>query len=162
MDVAGGGGDPVNKRLMPCNGILVRVDQFLQPLPAALGAVEVDDLEPVRSRVNDWLPTRRIERDALDVAAAPFVDDRHAASFDLVRIEKRLVVLGGMVQRECENICMAYQQAKNTLRLLLARKLWRLLAFLLVPDPPHPFRGHDCILSLIHISEPTRLGMISY
>ena len=40
---------------------------------------------------------------------------------------------------------MAYQQAKNTLRLLLARKLWRLLAFLLVPDPPHPFRGHDCI-----------------
>src|SRR5450756_1862260 len=96
MDVASGGGDPVNKRLMPCNGILVRVDQFLQPLPAALGAVEVDDLEPVRSRVNEWLPTRRIERDALDVAAAPFVDDRHATSFDLVRIEKRLVVLGAM------------------------------------------------------------------
>jgi hypothetical protein len=34
-------GDPVHKDLMTCNGILVRVDQFLQPLPAALGAVAI-------------------------------------------------------------------------------------------------------------------------
>ena len=47
MDVASRGGDAVNKGLMPCNGILVRVDQVLQPLPAALGAIEVDDLKPV-------------------------------------------------------------------------------------------------------------------
>src|SRR5712691_7830757 len=33
MDVASRGGDPVNKGLMACNGILVRVDQFLQPPP---------------------------------------------------------------------------------------------------------------------------------
>jgi hypothetical protein len=35
MDVASRGGDPVNKSLMACNAILVHVDQFLQPLPAA-------------------------------------------------------------------------------------------------------------------------------
>ena len=64
MDVASGGGDPVHKGLMASNGILVRVDQFLEPLPAARGAVEVDDLKPVRPRVNERLPTRRIERDA--------------------------------------------------------------------------------------------------
>src|SRR5437899_593059 len=51
MDVASRGGDPVNKSLMACNAILVHVDQFLQPLPAALAAVEMDDLEPVRPRV---------------------------------------------------------------------------------------------------------------
>src|SRR5207302_4830970 len=93
MDVASGGGDPVNKSLMSCNGILVRLDQFLQPLPAALGAIEVDYLEPVRPRVNERLPTLRIERDALDVATAPLVDDWHAVSFDLVRIEQRLIIL---------------------------------------------------------------------
>jgi hypothetical protein len=60
---------------MPCNGILVRIDQVLQPLPAALGAIEVDDLEPVRPRVNERLPTLGIERDALDVAAAPVASE---------------------------------------------------------------------------------------
>ena len=63
MDVASRGGDPVNKSLMTCNGILVRVDQLLEPLPAALGAIEVDGLEPVRPRVNERLPTLKIERD---------------------------------------------------------------------------------------------------
>ena len=47
MDVASRGGDPINKGPMACNGILVRLDQFLQPRPAALGAIEVDDLKPV-------------------------------------------------------------------------------------------------------------------
>ena len=47
MDVASRGSDPVNKSLMSRNAILVRVDQFLQPIPAALGAVEMDYLEPV-------------------------------------------------------------------------------------------------------------------
>ena len=31
MDIASCRGDPVNKGLMSCYGILVRVDQFLQP-----------------------------------------------------------------------------------------------------------------------------------
>ena len=93
MDVASSGGDPINKSLMTCNGILVRLDQFLQPLPAAFGAIEVDYLKPVRPRVNERLPTLRIERDALDVATAPLVDDRHPVSFDLVRIEPRAIVL---------------------------------------------------------------------
>src|SRR4030095_11280213 len=35
MDVASRGGDPVKKSLLSCNGILTRLDQFLQPLPAA-------------------------------------------------------------------------------------------------------------------------------
>jgi len=65
MDVPGRGSDPVNKRLMAGNAILVRLDQFLQPFPAVLCTVEVDDLEPVRPRVNEGLPTLRIERDAL-------------------------------------------------------------------------------------------------
>jgi sterol desaturase/sphingolipid hydroxylase (fatty acid hydroxylase superfamily) len=34
MDVPGRRSDPVNKRLMAGNAILVRLDQFLQPLPA--------------------------------------------------------------------------------------------------------------------------------
>jgi Integrase core domain len=75
MDVASRGGDPVNKGPMSCDGILVRIDQFLQPVPTALGAIELDDLEPVRPRVNERLPTLRIERDALDVAAAPVVPE---------------------------------------------------------------------------------------
>jgi hypothetical protein len=41
---------------------------LLEPLPAALGAVEVDDLEPVRPRVNERLPTLRIERAPGDFA----------------------------------------------------------------------------------------------
>jgi hypothetical protein len=53
MDVASRGGDPVNKSLMTCHGILVRFDQFFQPLPAALGAIEVDELRPVRQ---SWAP----------------------------------------------------------------------------------------------------------
>src|SRR5260370_27593006 len=101
MDVASRRRDPVNKSLMTRNGILVRLDQSLQPLPAALGAIELDDLKPVRPRVNQRLPTLRIERDALDVATAPLVDDWHAVSFDLVRIEQRLIVLRAMHQREC-------------------------------------------------------------
>src|SRR5450759_4715424 len=89
---------------MSGNGILVSVDQFLEPVPAALGAVEVDDLEPVRPRINERLPTQRIERDALDIAAAPLVDDRHGASIDLAYIEKRLIVLRAIGQRECEDV----------------------------------------------------------
>ena len=48
MDVADGGGDPLNERLASCLGILVSLDQFLQSVPTAFGAVEVDDLEPAR------------------------------------------------------------------------------------------------------------------
>jgi hypothetical protein len=33
---------------------------------------------------------------------------------------------------------VAYQQAEDALRLLLARKLRSLRAFLLIPDLPHP------------------------
>src|SRR5262245_21969322 len=62
MDVASRWGDPVHKGLMACNRILVRVDQFLQPFPAARGAVEVDDLKPVRSCVNQRSPALSIER----------------------------------------------------------------------------------------------------
>jgi len=40
MDVASRRGNPVNKNLMACNAILVRVDQLLQPFPAAFGTVE--------------------------------------------------------------------------------------------------------------------------
>jgi hypothetical protein len=32
MDVASGKGNPINKSLMACNAILVRLDQFLQPV----------------------------------------------------------------------------------------------------------------------------------
>ena len=39
MNVARGGGDQVNEGLMSSNGILVGVNQFLQPVPAAFGAV---------------------------------------------------------------------------------------------------------------------------
>ena len=81
MNVAHTGGDHVNEGLMSSNGILVGVNQFLQPVPAAFGAVEVDDLEPVRPRFNERLPTQRIERQALDVAAAPLVDDRQVAFY---------------------------------------------------------------------------------
>src|SRR5262245_49163239 len=76
MDVASGRGNPVNKGLMALNAILVRVDQLLQPLPTARGAIEVDDLKPVRPCVNQRLPTLRIERDALDVAAATSLSRR--------------------------------------------------------------------------------------
>ena len=93
MDVASRRGNSVNKSLMACIAILVHVDQFLQPLPTALGAIKVDDLKPVTPRVNERLPTLRIERDALDVATAPFIDDWHAVSLELVRIETRLIVL---------------------------------------------------------------------
>ena len=126
------------RSLMSCNGIFVGVDQFLQPVPAALSAVEVDHLEPVRPRVNERLPIQRIERDALDVAAAPLVDDRYAPSFDLSIIEKRLIVLRAMGQRECDDVCVGYQQAKNALRLLLGCKLRGLLAVLLVPGSARP------------------------
>src|SRR5476649_1702244 len=49
MNVAHTGGDYVNEGLMSSNGILVGVNQFLQPVPAAFGAVEVDDLEDRKS-----------------------------------------------------------------------------------------------------------------
>jgi hypothetical protein len=75
MDVASGGGDPINKGLMSCNGIFLGVDQFPEPVPAAFGAVEMDHLEPVGPRFNKRIPTQRIERDAFDVAAAPLIDD---------------------------------------------------------------------------------------
>ena len=75
-----------------------------RPIPSAgpnrSCAVKADHLEPVRPRGNERLPTHRIERDALDVAAAPLVDDWHTASFDLVRIETRLIVLRAMGQRD--------------------------------------------------------------
>src|SRR5450830_527345 len=84
IDVARGGGGQVNERLISCFDILVSRDQFLQPVPAAFRAVEVDDLEPVRPRFNGFnerSPTQRIERDTLDVAAAALVNDRHGTSF---------------------------------------------------------------------------------
>jgi hypothetical protein len=49
-------------------GILVSLDRFLQPVPPAFGAVEMDDLEPVGMLFNERFPARRVERDALDVA----------------------------------------------------------------------------------------------
>ena len=94
MDLADGGGDPVNERLMSCIGILVSVDQCLQLVPPAFGAIEVDDLEPVRLRFDERLPTQRVERNALHVAAAPLVDNRHNASFHVTLEEKRLIVCG--------------------------------------------------------------------
>src|ERR1700692_3867617 len=81
MDFAGGGRYRVNQYLMSRAAVVVSLSYFLQPVPAAFGAVEVDDLEPVGMRFNKWLPTRRVECNALDVAAAPFVDNRHSASF---------------------------------------------------------------------------------
>ena len=56
----------------PISDVSRRRPRELQPVPAAFGAVEVEDLEPVGMRFNKWLPTRRVERNALDVAAAPF------------------------------------------------------------------------------------------
>src|ERR1035437_9169739 len=56
-------GDHVNEGLMSSKGIRVGVNQFLQPVPAAFGAVEVDGLEPVGPRFNERLPTQRIERE---------------------------------------------------------------------------------------------------
>ena len=58
-----------------------------------------------------------------------------------------------MGQRECEDVRVADQQAQNALRLLLARKLRRLLALLLVPDPPHPFPGQDDIRAREHCAD---------
>ena len=81
MDVAGGWRYQLNEPLMSRVGILVSLDRFFQPVPAAFGAAEMDDLEPVGMLFNERFPARRVERDALDVAAAPLVDDRHSASF---------------------------------------------------------------------------------
>ena len=39
------------------------------------------------------------------------VNDWHAVSFDLVRIEKRLIVLRAMDQRECQQVRLPNQQA---------------------------------------------------
>src|SRR5260370_30892002 len=59
MDVADGGGDPLNERLASCLGILVSLDQFLQSVPTAFGAVEVHDLEPARLGVRSaWASAR--------------------------------------------------------------------------------------------------------
>src|SRR5450756_2648040 len=77
MNVARGGGDQVNEGLMSSNGILVGVNQFLQPVPAAFGAVEADDLEPVRPRFNERLPTQRIERDAVSYTHLRAHETRH-------------------------------------------------------------------------------------
>src|SRR5262245_58565959 len=145
MNVASGRGNPINKSLMAGNAILVCLDQFLQPLPAVLGAIELGHLKPVRPRVNQRLPARSVKCDALAIANAPFVDDWHAVSGDLVRIEARLIVLRAMDQRECQHVRVPDQQAQNALRLLLAPKLRGLLASLLVPDPAQPFPGHDGI-----------------
>src|SRR5262249_30508393 len=135
MDVASGRGNPINESLMAGKAILLRLDQFLQPPPAAPGAIEVDHLKPVSPRVNQRLPPLRIERDAFDVATAPFVDHWHAVSWEVVRIESRLIVLRAVDQRDCQHVRVPDQQAQNALRLLLAPKLRRLLAALLVPDP---------------------------
>jgi hypothetical protein len=143
MDLSGGGGDPVNKRLMSCSGIFVSVDQCLQLVPPAFGAVEVDDLEPVRPRRNERLPTHRVERNALHVAAAPLVDDRHSASFHVTFEEKWLILLRNLRKRDGDVVRVAHQQAEDALCLLLARKLGSLFAFLPIPDPPDPFRGRD-------------------
>src|SRR5260221_11143732 len=47
MDVAGGWRYQFHERLMSRIGILVTLDQFLQPVPAPFGAEEMDGLEPV-------------------------------------------------------------------------------------------------------------------
>src|ERR1035437_6485733 len=72
--VAAGNGHLVNRSSRIADGVPRR-------RAAGNGAVEVDDLEPVGMRFNKWLPTRRVECNALDVAAAPFVDNRHSAFF---------------------------------------------------------------------------------
>src|ERR1700694_5683754 len=128
MDLADGGGYPVNERLMSCIGILVSVDQCLQLVPPAFGAVEVDDLEPVRLRFDERLPSQRVERNALHVAAAPLVDNRDNASFHVTLEEKRLIALGGLSQRDGDVVRVAHQQAEDALRLRLARKLRSLFA----------------------------------
>ena len=102
------GADHVNEGLMSSNGILVGVNQFLQPVPAAFGAVEVDDLEQIRPRFDERLPTERIERHALNVAAAPLVDDRHRTSLDVTLEEEWLVILWSLDQCERDVIGVAY------------------------------------------------------
>ena len=92
-------------------------DQIFQALPANLSAVELDHLKPVRPGLHQWLPSLSIERNAFDVAAAPFVDDRHTIPSDLVRIEQGLPMLRAVNQR------VADQQAEDAFRLLLAGKL---------------------------------------
>jgi len=83
VDVASRRRDPVNKGLMPSGRIRMTLDQVFQTLPATLGAVELDHFKPVRPGLDQWLPNLNIERDALDVAAAPFVGDWHAISSGL-------------------------------------------------------------------------------
>jgi len=57
MDVAGGWRYQFNEPLMSRVGIPVSLDRFLQPVPPAFGAVEMDDLEPVGcSSMNGFQP----------------------------------------------------------------------------------------------------------
>src|SRR6267143_87238 len=50
-----------------------------------------------------------------------------------MRFEERLIILRELGQRDCNIVRVAHQQVKNALRLLLARKLRRLLAFRRAP-----------------------------
>src|ERR1700737_1097665 len=98
----------------------------------------------------------------LHVAAAPLVDNRHNAPFHAPLEEKRLIALGGLGQRDGDVVRVADQQAKDALRLRLARKLRSLFAFLHIPDPPHPFRGHDDIRPREHRTEEAAKGGYIY
>src|SRR5262245_61047836 len=109
---------------MPSGRIRTGFDQIFQPVPATGGAVELDHFKPVGPRFNEWLPSLSIERDALDVAAAPFVNDGHAIPSELMRIEQRLPMLRTVNQRECQHVGVADQHAEDAFCLLLAGKLW--------------------------------------
>src|ERR1700720_4661255 len=94
-----------------------------------------------------------IERNALQVPAAPLVDDRHSAPFHVTFEEKRLIVIRDLSQRDGDVVRASHQQAEDALCLLLACELRSLLALLHIPDPPHPFRGHYDIRPREHRTE---------
>jgi len=107
VDVASRGRNSVNLGLMPSGRIRTCFDQIFQSVPATGGAVELDHFKPVRSGLNKWLPSLSTERDAFDVAAAPFVNDRHAIPSDRTRIEPGFPMLRTVNQRECQHVGVA-------------------------------------------------------
>ena len=143
MDVASRRRNPVDKGLMPGGRIGMCFNLVIQPLPATLGAVELDYLKPVRPSLNQWLPSLSIKCDAFEVAAAPFVDDRDSIASALMRIEQGLPMLRTMSQRESQHVGVADQQAKYAICLLFTGKVRRLGAMFLVPNPSQSFRRWD-------------------
>ena len=56
MDVSRRRSDLLDIRLMPFEAVGLRLNQFLQPLPALFRSIQLDDLEPVRMSVLQGLP----------------------------------------------------------------------------------------------------------